>query len=88
MFTRAGFNPRHRVVCYAMLWHRGLHRARPVCFMPSGDRAWVTRHGIFWPHMVEMASFIHLAVPVAFDQALRCPVDVPPADRAKWGRLP
>ena len=41
MFTRAGFNPRHRVV----LWARTSRRHRPiwaclVVWLPSGDLGW------------------------------------------------
>ncbi len=63
MFTRAGFNPRHRVIFYGKVWCRGglTRRARFIQFMPSGECAWYLRGGgLIWN--AQPANLIHLPV--------------------------
>lgn len=55
MFTRAGFNRRHRVVCWAWIgrwgWTGGPRVSALVRFK-SGDYAWWGRGGITWTDFV------------------------------------
>lgn len=54
MFTRAGFNARHRSVCHALVWV-GSGRAvwAELIRFSSGDLCWYSRVGLCWnadPH--------------------------------------
>jgi hypothetical protein len=68
MFTQAGFNPRHRVVCHAMIARRDrdwVRQARLVRFMPSGEYAWVGERGVSWPEQVVVCTFRDVLPPAA-----------------------
>lgn len=59
MFWRAGFNKRHKVICYAVISRHGRIWSRParlVRFVPSGELAWVGGGGISWPEHVDIVS--------------------------------
>ena len=63
MFTRAGFNPRHTVVCRARVALAGtgrLFEARLLRFAPSGDLAWHSRSGSFlvWGDRVRVVDHV------------------------------
>lgn len=52
MFTQAGFNPRHRVICYGWTASRtartGFQASTLIRFEPSGDYAWHGRTFLAW----------------------------------------
>lgn len=61
MFTQAGFNPRHRVICYAAIRRRGWkwpRASRLVRFVPSNEYAWAGAGGVSWPDQVAIHDFI------------------------------
>lgn len=65
MFTRAGFNPRHTVVCHARvaLGNDGrIFTARLIRFEPSGDLAWHSRSGSFlvWGERVRIVGRVFI----------------------------
>lgn len=63
MFTQAGFNPNHRVVCRGAIWRPGWRwprAARLVRFVPSNEYGWYGGAGrVSWPEQVRLHSFIH-----------------------------
>lgn len=65
MFTRAGFNPRHTVVCRARvaLGNGGrLFDAKLIRFVPSGDLAWYSKSGSFlvWGNRVHTVDHVFI----------------------------
>ena len=62
MFTRAGFNPRHRSVCHATVFAgRGKYGwAESILFTPGGDLAWYSRSRSFLVWAASPASIIEI----------------------------
>lgn len=91
MFTRAGFNPRHRVICRAWITLRGRSWCRParlVRFIPSGEYAWVGAQGISWPHNVTVLTAIRVHNPIPWSER-QCPWPRPalsPTEKAREAR--
>lgn len=87
MFSRAGYNPRmQRTGICAMARHtlyRGVYRVQLVR-LACGDFAWYApRCWLAWGHQMRFLNRFYLPYRVG----TACPVEVPPADRAKWGLL-
>lgn len=87
MFTRAGFRPRmHRTGIRAMARHTLYVGHYPVELvrLACGDYAWYARHAFMaWGEQLWFLNRFYLAL----RPGVACPIDVPPAERAKWGQL-